>query len=110
MVRTCEKTIGTTSGDGKPLSFAAVLAIRASSDNFVPLPESINGIQAKKNTMSAPVKYGDEWKLTVKNRLKDNSAPPSAAIRPQRPTSVPIPIAISDNEMMMPRGFAYGSK
>ena len=33
-------------------------------------PARTNGVQAKKKTMSDPVKYGDEWKLTVRNRLR----------------------------------------
>ncbi len=66
----------------------------------------MKGSQAKKKTMSAPVKYGEAWKLIVKNRLKERIAPPIAAIRVHRPSKTPRPIATSAKEMTSPIGLA----
>src|ERR1700733_12844417 len=41
----------------------------ASADSTDPAPASSNGVQANTNTMSEPVQYGEEWKLTVRNSI-----------------------------------------
>ena len=61
-----------------------------------------SGVQAKKNTMSAPVKYGEAWKLTVKNSPNDSAMPATAATRVQSPTSVPMPMASSPRAITQP--------
>ena len=45
-------------------------AIQVSRAGAPAAPASTSGVQAKKNTMSEPVKYGDEWKLTVRNSVQ----------------------------------------
>ena len=52
--------------------------------------------------MSNPVKYGDEWKLTVRNNPNDSAMPPAAAIRVHRPRRVPTPIATSPMAITIP--------
>ncbi len=52
--------------------------------------------------MSDPVKYGDEWKLTVRNNPNDSAMPPAAAIRVHRPRRVPTPTATSPMAITIP--------
>ena len=73
-------------------------------------PAIISGIHAKKKTISLPVKYGLEWKLTVRNRLKEMSKPPIAAILEKSPIIVPIPTASSPSAITKPIEAAFNQQ
>src|ERR1035441_6715981 len=70
-------------------------ASEVSSAGAPAAPAKASGVQAKKKTMSEPVKYGDAWKLTVKKRPKDKAIPATAATRIHRPANIPRPMATS---------------
>src|SRR5665213_3174884 len=60
-VCTVAKGIATKSRDGSFCSLATRLAILPSSESRLPPPPAMmKGIHAKKKTISAPMKYGDE--------------------------------------------------
>ncbi len=54
--------------------------------------------------MSAPVKYGDEWKLTVRKSVSERRRPPAAASRVHSPSTVPNPTASSLSAISTPIG------
>ena len=60
--------------------------------------------------MSEPVKYGEEWKLTVRKSPKDSAMPATAATRIHRPTSTPSPMATSPRAMTSPTVEAMGTR
>ncbi len=73
-------------------------------------PPRANGVQAKKKTMSDPVKYGEAWKLTVKKSPNERAMPATAATRVHRPTRTPSPMATSPREMSTPTVEAMGTR
>ena len=59
--------------------------------------------------MSAPVYHGVAFQLTVRNSDREISMPPSAAMRAHRPSSVPVPTAISPAAMSSPKATEWCS-
>ncbi len=105
-----DRTVRRATTPEGPAGTGRRVASQVSRAGAPPAPPRASGVQAKRNTMSDPVKYGDEWKLTVRKSPKERTMPATAATRTRRPASTPAPMATSPMAMTTPTAEEMGTR